>query len=144
MADLPASSALLSLANEAADVDAEGADAAHKGSTEGAAAVRRVSELEAEILTLKASGNVMSRPCQMPTLPTKGDVLSGLGLEFTMDDRLRWKSGDTPFGTISLRVWLLVGYLLLLHMSVMLSFTHGHSACDPEAALHHHKGMTIE
>ncbi|KAG1663913.1 hypothetical protein FOA52_002677 [Chlamydomonas sp. UWO 241] len=174
-----ASAQALMAAERAVQVaQAQGADAAHKGSTEGAAAVRRVSELEAEIVTLKASGNVMSRLFQMPTLPTKGDVLSGLGLEFTMDDRLRWKSGDvegqggssaagqektrprlakdkaalqgggggtkTPFGTISLRVWLLVGYLLLLHLSVMLSFTHGHSACDPEAALHHHKGMTIE
>jgi type II secretory pathway pseudopilin PulG len=73
---------------------AQVADAAQKGSTEGAAALRRVSELETEVATLKASGNVMSRLFQLPTLPTKGDVLSGLGLEFTMDDRLRWKSGD--------------------------------------------------
>ncbi|MEW5298588.1 MAG: hypothetical protein WDW36_001693 [Sanguina aurantia] len=142
----------------------EATDAAGRKSASGAAAAaaasrRRVEELEAEVAALKASSHVMG----MFQLPSKEDVLAGLGLEVWKDDRLRWKnqaaasatdlesrspappprhtlrSATAGFseraaaslgsvrGTISLRVWLVVAYLSLLHILVMVSFTHNHS-----------------
>ena len=49
---------------------------------------RRVEELEAELSQLRASSKVL----QLFTLPSKEDVLAGLGLEMWKDDRLRWKA----------------------------------------------------
>ena len=35
-------------------------------------------------------------------------------------------------GAVSLRTWLVAGYLLLLHVAVMVSFTHTHNACEQQ------------
>jgi hypothetical protein len=87
-------------------------------------------------------------------LPTKEDVLAGLGLEVALDDRLKWKSEGSDLesaspvpqsgggqavrkikalakdvakqgvnGTVSLRVGLLIAYLVVLHIAVMISYT---------------------
>ena len=82
-----------------------------------------------------------------------------MGLEFWKDDRLRWKNsnpsaldlesaasgggkkggrgvgggmGSRVLGQVSLRVWLLALYLLLLHVVVMVSFTHSHGKIEGE------------
>lgn len=73
------------------------AEALQRAQTEAGVAVKRCEELEAELQQLKASSSVMSRLFQMPT---KQDVLAGLGLELWKDDRLRWKTGD-----VEVRCW---------------------------------------
>lgn len=73
------------------------AEALQRAQTDAGVAVKRCEELEAELQQLKASSSVMSRLFQMPT---KQDVLAGLGLELWKDDRLRWKTGDVE---VSLR-----------------------------------------
>ena len=138
-------------------------------------ATRRVLELEKELETTRASlsagassmglggaGVVVSRLLQQigQPIPSKEDVLAGLGLEVWKDDRLRWKNsnpsasdlesatsggaqgggkkaqggrgvggiGSRVLGQVSLRVWLLALYLLLLHVAVMVSFTHSNGS----------------
>eukprot|EP00198_Chlamydomonas_reinhardtii_P001621 XP_001690957.1 predicted protein [Chlamydomonas reinhardtii] len=130
-------------------------EAAERAASEVSSAMKRVEELEAELGQLRTSlgaggGKGALAGLSLFQLPTKEDVLAGLGLEMWKDDRLRWKSEDvetpTPTaprprprpaadkagaggaksnvaGHISLRVWLIIGYLLVLHIAVMVSFT---------------------
>ncbi|GFH16353.1 uncharacterized protein HaLaN_12754 [Haematococcus lacustris] len=127
---------------------AAGREVAERSGNEAAAAAKRVLELEAELQQLRASSGVLS----LFQLPTKQDVLAGLGLELWKDDRLRWKSeadmeaapavvrpvkargaaaatgsaqaaAAKVLGVVPLRVWLIAGYLSLLHIAVMVSFT---------------------
>lgn len=110
----------------------------------------RIEELEGELQQLRTSSRVMS----LFQLPTKEDVLAGLGLEVALDDRLKWKSEGSDLesaspvpqsgggqavrkikalakdvakqgvnGTVSLRVGLLIAYLVVLHIAVMISYT---------------------
>mmetsp|Transcript_2916 Transcript_2916/g.6376 ORF Transcript_2916/g.6376 Transcript_2916/m.6376 type:complete len:835 (-) Transcript_2916:499-3003(-) len=148
-----AANALITAEKQLAQATVQGRDSITKAEADAAAARKRVEELEAEVQQLRASSNVMSRLFQ---LPTKQDVLAGLGLELWKDDRLRWKQEDVEaspqvqprprprdkgvpgteaksqrtLGHVSLRVWLIVGYLSLLHIAVMVGFTRTHDVCD--------------
>jgi hypothetical protein len=96
---------------------------------------------------------------------------AGLGLEVSLDDRLRWKTEERDMeagspqpgaaaaggqavrrfkalakdvaskgvsGAVSLRVGLLVAYLVVLHIAVMISYTKSNDSrllsCDPTAS----------
>ncbi|GFH19345.1 predicted protein, partial [Haematococcus lacustris] len=133
---------------QAGQYEARRREVAERSGNEAAAAAKRVLELEAELQQLRASSGVLS----LFQLPTKQDVLAGLGLELWKDDRLRWKSeadmeaapavvrpvkargaaaatgsaqaaAAKVLGVVPLRVWLIAGYLSLLHIAVMVSFT---------------------
>ncbi len=122
-------------------------------------------------------GGRVLRPLLRPLLPPPGRRPpaarrpAGLGLEVSLDDRLRWKSEERDVetaspqpgaaaagrqavrrikalakdvarqgasGAVSLRVGLLIAYLVVLHIAVMISFTKSNESrllsCDPTAS----------
>ena len=81
-----------------------GAEALQRAQADAGVAVKRCEELEAELQQLKASSSVMSRLFQMPT---KQDVLAGLGLELWKDDQLHWKTGDVEVRQMCIRILLM-------------------------------------
>ena len=143
-----------------------GRDTLDKAAADVALHRGRIEELEAELQQLRTSSRVMS----LFQLPSKEDVLAGLGLEVALDDRLRWKSdardvesvGSPQPGaggqavqrikalakdvarqgasrTVSLRMGLLIAYLVVLHITVMISYTKSNDSrllsCDKLEAL---------
>ncbi|GAX77006.1 hypothetical protein CEUSTIGMA_g4453.t1 [Chlamydomonas eustigma] len=173
-----ASTALIAAEQNLEQAQAKNTEAVKQAQFECAAALCRVEELEAQLQTMKTSSGVMSRLFQ---IPTKEDVLAGLGLEMCQDDRLRWKQGSdieaaggagaaTPvatrprgkgvanggsadllrgaggkvLGAVSLRIWLIAAYLTLLHIAVMVSFTHSSAHISDVTAVECEKLMLVK